>query len=77
MWPFYGSTKSLKGPCHFRLSISMLKSYVHWSPSRASFPLKRKNEGEMQDFPKILRIVCVSKVVTGKERGVSDLVTGK
>ena len=31
----------------------------------------------MQDFPKILRIVCVSKVVTGKERGVSDLVTGK
>ncbi len=55
----------------------MLKSYVHWSPSHASFPLKRKNEGEMQDFPKILRIVCVSKVVTGKERGVSDLVTGK
>jgi hypothetical protein len=28
-------------------------------------------------FPKILRIVHVCKVVTGKESGVSDLVTGK
>ena len=66
----------------------MLKSYVHWSPSRASFPLKRKNEGEMQDFPKILRIVCVTKVLAGKERGglrsgnrkikwPSELVTGR
>ena len=50
---------TLKGPCHLRLSFSMLKSYVHWSLGHASFPLKRNKEEEIEDFPKILRIVCV------------------
>ena len=49
----------LKGPCHLRLSFSMLKSYVHWSLGHASFPLKQNKEEEIKDFPKILRIVCV------------------
>ena len=31
----------LKGPCHLRLSFSMLKSYVNWSLWHASFPLKQ------------------------------------
>ena len=59
----------LKGPCHLRLSFSMLKSYVPWSLGHASFPLKRNKEEEIKDFPKILRIVCVWELVTGKEDG--------
>ena len=41
------------------------------------FPSEMINNRRKYCFPKIIEIVCVSKVVTGKELGVSKLVTGK
>ena len=57
----------LKGPCHPKLSFSMLNSHGHWSLWHRSFvpesPLKKENAF----FQKFLEIVCIWKMHTGKE----------
>ena len=67
----------LKGLSQQKLSVSMLNSPGHWSLWHRSFTPESFSKKENQIFVNFLRIVCVWKVPTGKERCVWKVPTGK
>ena len=55
----------------------MLKSDDSLPLCHGSFPPKLKIKNNKHTFLKILEIVCISELGTGKEKCISELGTGK
>ena len=68
---------ALKGLNQGKLSFSMLKSHDSWPLWQGSFPPKLKIKDKKHIFLKILEIVCISELGTGKEKCISEIGTGK
>ena len=77
MLKFWRVLVPLKGLNHKKLSFSMLKSHDSWPLCQGSFPPKLKNKDKKTYFLKILEIVCISELGTGKEKCISEMGTGK
>ena len=56
---FIHPNKNLKGPCHQKLSLSMLNSHGHWSLGHWPFVPETPKKKENTFFQKFLEIVCI------------------
>ena len=66
-----------KGTQSRKIIFNMLKSDDSWPLWQGSFPPKLKIKDKKHIFLKILEIVCISELGTGKEKCISELRTGK